>query len=155
MNKVSPRFLEHTNCWEVSGVRRADEFFRAVALLVPDATHLLLEGAPAREVAGLIAVHVDEQSDYQAPRGTLWSLPPSRRFSLRASLSLYAQLREAAAHHAEPEICYHLHIYRDKEPLVQWFDAFGDPMLVAKSIPRAQVEQFCSEVGGTLAEPAG
>jgi hypothetical protein len=32
------------------------------------------------------------------------------------------------------------------------FDAFGDPMLVAKSIPRAQVEQFCSEVGGILSD---
>jgi hypothetical protein len=60
---MQPGFLEVTNCWEVSGVRRADEFFRAVGHLVPDATHLLLEGAPAREVAERIAVHLDGQSD--------------------------------------------------------------------------------------------
>jgi hypothetical protein len=63
-------------------------------------------------------------------------------------------LSEAAARHVEPEICSHLHFYRDTEPLVHWFDAFDDPMLVSKAIPRETVERFSTEVGGVLSDTA-
>jgi hypothetical protein len=36
--------LEESKCWKVSGVRTAEEFFRAVPFLLPDATHMFLEG---------------------------------------------------------------------------------------------------------------
>lgn len=37
-------------CWRISGIRMAEEFFRAVALLVPDATHMFLEGSPEADI---------------------------------------------------------------------------------------------------------
>src|SRR5438874_2376635 len=143
--------LKERSCWRISGVRDAAAFFRAIPLLTPNATHVFLEGAPARDVVAGFAAHLDDQSDYAAPRGTIWSFPGrNRRFTLRASAALFAHLSEAAACHAEPEICYHVHLYRNDEPLVQWFDAFDDPMLVARSVPRPQIERFCSEVGGVI-----
>lgn len=146
--------LEEAKCWKVSGVRTAEDFFRAVPLLVPDATHMFLEGSPEPDIEALLASEVDD-AEYAAPVGTIWSWPrKEQRFSVRASPELFARLSEAASNHAEPEICSHVHFYRGQEALVQWFDAFLDPLLVSKSVERQRVEQFASVVGGVVSEGA-
>ena len=151
---TSPAMLDESNCWRVSGVRTAEKFFRAVSFLVPDATHMFLEGSPDPDIEALLADAADE-ADYAAPVGTIWSWPQkNRRFSVRASSELFLRLSEAASHHAEPEVCSHIHFYRGQEALVQWFDAFSDPLLVSKSVARERVERFASAVGGALSEGA-
>ena len=67
---------------------------------------------------------------------------------------LFVRLSDASSHHAEPEICDHLHFYRGQEVLVQWFDAFSDPLLISKSVARERVERFTSAVGGALSDGA-
>jgi hypothetical protein len=109
--------LEESKCWKVSGVRKAEDFFRAVSLLVPDATHMFLEGSPDPDIEALLAAAADD-ADYAAPVGTIWS-------------------------------------YRGQEALVQWFDAFLEPLLVSKSVARERVEEFASAVGGAVSEASG
>jgi hypothetical protein len=147
--------LEEPNCWKVSGVRTAAEFFRALPLLVPDATHMFLEGSPDPDIEVLLADTAADEGDYAAPAGTYWSWPrKNRRFSVRVSAELFVRLSKVAAHHAEPEICDHIHFYRDRNALVQWFDAFSDPLLVSKLVPRERVERFASAVGGAVSDGA-
>jgi hypothetical protein len=154
MALVSQGMLEESQCWKVSGVRTAEDFFRAVSLLVPDATHMFLEGSPVPDIEALLADAADD-ADYAAPVGTIWSWPQkNQRFSVRVSPELFARLSEASSDHAEPEICCHVHFYRGQEALVQWFDAFSDPLLVSKSVARERVERFASAVGGALSEGA-
>jgi hypothetical protein len=149
-----PGYLHIRDCWQVSGLRDATAFFRTIPQLLPDATRVFLEGSPAPDILVILASHT-EHGAYNAPGGTLWSWPQrEQRFTLRASSSLFAQLAEAAAHHAELEICSHLHFYRDVEPLAQWFDAFTDPLLVSKVVPRESVEDFARAVGGELTDGA-
>jgi hypothetical protein len=113
---------------------------------------MFLEGSPDPDIAALLANALDD-ADYAAPAGTIWSSPQkNRRFSVRASSELFARLSEAASHHAEPEICDHVHFYRGEEALVQWFDAFSDPVLVSKSVAYDQVQRFASAVAGALSE---
>jgi hypothetical protein len=146
--------LEESECWKVSGVRTADEFFQAVSLLVPDATHMFLEGSPDPDVEAALA-DAPGGSDYAAPAGTFWSWPrTNKRFSVRASPALFERLSQVASGHAEPEICDHIHFYRDGVALVQWFDAFSDPMLVSKSVPRERVERFAAACGGGISDGA-
>jgi hypothetical protein len=153
---TSPAILKESQCWKVSGVRTAEEFFRAVPLLVPDVTHVFLEGSPDPDIEALLAEGADDAANYAAPVGTIWSWPRrNHRFSVRASSELFVRLSEAASHHAEPEICDHLHLYRGQEALLQWFDAFSDPLLVSKAVARERVERFASAVGGALSEGAG
>jgi len=142
--------LTDANSWSVSGVRDAEGFFRAVQPLVAGATHVFLEGAPAQDVLTLLRAHVDP-SEYRAPAGTLWSWPGrEQRMSLKASPELFTALADAAAHHAELEICTHIHVYRDGEPLLQWFDAFIDPIIISRIISIEVVERFCASVGGVV-----
>ena len=142
--------LDESTCWSISGIRTAQSFFRAIFLLVPDATQMFLEGSPAPDVEALLADAADD-TDYLAPVGTLWSWPQKeRRFSVRASSQLFERLADAASHHAEPEVCSHVHFYRGEEALVQWFDAFLDPLLVSKVVPRERAEQFAVTVRAIL-----
>ena len=146
--------LDESQCWRISGIRTAADFFLAVSLLVPDATHMFLEGSPDPDIEALLADAADD-ADYAAPVGTIWSWPgKNRRFTVRASPELFARLSSASSNHAEPEICDHVHFYRGQEALVQWFDAFSEPLLVSKSVTRERVERFASAVGGALTEGA-
>jgi hypothetical protein len=147
-----PRLAE-TDCWRISGLKNAEAFFRAIPQLLPEATRMFLEGSPGPDIVALLENHA-EQGEYRAPVGTLWSWPRNQRFTLKASLSLFAQLAEEAGHHAEPEVCSHLHFYRDGEPLAHWFDAFDDPFLVSKIIPRDRLEEFSRAAGGKLGNTA-
>jgi hypothetical protein len=122
-------------------------------MLVPEATHLFLEGSSAAEIVALLSPF-STHGDYGAPVGTLWSWPRDQRFSVTASPALFASLSEAAVRHAEPEICSHLHFYREGEPLLHWFDAFDDPILVSKAISRERLDRFCIETGGVLSDAA-
>lgn len=146
--------LKESESWKVSGVKTAEDFFAAVSNLVPDATHMFLEGSPASDIEALWKEAADD-GYYAAPAGTIWSWPQkNRRFSVRVSPELFARLSEAASTHAEPEICDHIHLYRGQEALMQWFDAFSGPLLVSKLIARERVERFASAVGGVLSEGA-
>jgi hypothetical protein len=150
MAVTSPGYLDESNCWRVAGVRTATKFFQAISLLVPDATHMFLEGSPDPVIQALLADAADEAA-YAAPVGTLWSWPQKeRRFSVRPSSELFLRLSEASSQLAEPEICSHLHFYRNQEALVQWFDAFINPLLVSKVIARERVERFATAAGGVL-----
>jgi hypothetical protein len=147
-------FLEESRCWKVSGITTAGKFFRAVSLLVPDATHMLLEGSPHPEIEALW-IDAADRADYAAPVGTIWSWPQKeRRFSIPASSDLFIRLADVAAVHSEDEICSHLHFYRGQEALVQWFDAFSVPLLVSKAVAREVVETFASAVGGVVSDGA-
>jgi hypothetical protein len=115
---------------------------------------MFLEGSPDPDIQALLADAADE-ADYAAPVGTIWSWPQkSQRFSVRASSDLFLRLSDLASQFAEPEICTHVHFYRDQEALVQWFDAFSDPVLVSKVVPRELVERFASAVGGSVSDGA-
>lgn len=151
---TEPRYLADAECWQISGVTDAEAFFRVVLQLLPEATRMFLEGSPDADIVALLSKHADDV-EYGAPTGTLWSWPRAEhRFAVRPSASLLDALSAAAAYHAEPEICSHLHFYREAEPLAQWFDAFINPLLVSKSIPRERVEHFARAAGGTVADSA-
>ena len=149
---TEPRYLAEADCWLISGLTDAGAFFGAVIQLLPEATHVFLEGSPDADIVALLSKHAADVQ-YGAPIGTLWSWPRgNHRFAIRSSTALFDELSAAAAHHAEPEICSHLHFYRNTEPVAQWFDAFSDPMLVSKSIPRRRVEQFARTAGGAFTD---
>jgi hypothetical protein len=138
------------DAWSIEGISDPARFFSAVADLLPEATLVYMEGSPGSDIEALLERHAAD-GDYRAPAGTLWSWPgPNQRRALRASPALFTALRDAAASHAAPEICAHLHLYRGDEPLAQWFDAFADPLLVSRALGRATVARLAHAAGGTL-----
>ena len=49
--------------------------------------------------------------------------------------------------HAEPELAVHFHVYRDDVVLIEWHDAFCQPMLVSGDIPEERVKALAGRLG--------
>ena len=146
MTSSRPRRLEGDS-WQVTGIRIAADFLREVPALLPDATTMYLEGQPYPDVQAFLSEYID-QSTYGAPIGTTW--PKPQLYSLTVSPQFFARFAALAEHHAEPEICDHVHLYKDYDPLANWFDAFSDPLYVTKGVARDRMERFCRSLNATF-----
>ncbi len=59
-------------------------------------------------------------------------------------------LADLAERCAEPELAVHFHAYRDGEVLLEWHDAFTQPMLLAASLDENTVREFATALGATF-----
>lgn len=138
-------------CWEVA-TRRVDqaEFFRALTTLVPEGCFLVLEGGShaLHDLLGRSAV----TPHAKIARGTLW--PRATVFHVPTTVGILGQLAEVAEHCAAPELCDHLHVYDREGVLVQWYDAFSDPVYVSKRVPVERLEVFCRSLNTSFKEVA-
>lgn len=128
--------------WEVA-TRRVDQanFFRALPTLVSEECFLVLEGGahpPALE--HFFAGHAIAPQAKIA-RGTVW--PRASVVHIPATAGVLGQLAEVAEHRAAAELCYHLHVYDRAGVVLQWFDAFSDPLYVSKRVPVERLDAFC------------
>ena len=51
-------------------------------------------------------------------------------------------LSEIAKSCAEPEIAIHFHVYREGKVLLQWHDAFSEPIALSGEFPEEKVKAF-------------
>ena len=133
------------NGWEVRGIRRADEFLPALIELLPLPAYLCFEGTSiASDVRALFDSSAVAPA-LQIPTGTLWPKPSV--FHVFAREPFIRELAELAGRHAEPEICGHFHAYNGGRGLMQWYNAFDDPLLVDESITELTLQSFCRRLG--------
>jgi hypothetical protein len=131
--------------WEVAGIRSAEKFFSALTEVLPLPVHLCFEGTSiSSDVRTLLASSV-VAATLQIPPGTIW--PKSSVFHVLATEQFIHKLVALAGRHAEPEVCDHFHAYSDSHGLMQWYDAFDDPLLIDESIPEASLQSFCNKLG--------
>ncbi|MFB3917953.1 MAG: hypothetical protein ACE14M_14585 [Terriglobales bacterium] len=50
-------------------------------------------------------------------------------------------------HQAEPELAIHFHIYRNKVVLLEWHDAFSQPILLSGNFSKEQVQVLAERMG--------
>jgi len=132
--------------WEIKAKKiDSTAFFRALLKYFPEATTFYAEGTVIeKDVVECYLSHAQE-GQYLPPEGTTW--PESEKFRCRFSLDLMNALAQLSEHHAEPELLTHLFLYRDHDPLLEWYDAFADPILVSPSVPEEAVSGLASELG--------
>ena len=131
--------------WEVEG-NRLDyaEFFRRLPDLVSDEAILFLEGgAHSAELTRFLERHAVPPRAKVA-RGTVW--PRESVFHVPTRASVLVELADLAEQCAGPEICAHLHVYRDEQVLLEWHDAFSDPFFISRHIPEVRVRDFCGRL---------
>jgi hypothetical protein len=133
--------------WQIEGIRDGAAFFEALQLILTSPAYLIFEGTSiARDVRALLESAV-VPALFDVAAGTIWPRPAI--FHVRASTPFLDRLGELATRHAEPEICDHFHAYDDAGILLQWYDAFDLPLLVAPSIPQPSLRVFCDALGTT------
>jgi hypothetical protein len=83
--------------------------------------------------------------------GTLYPAP--EWIHIRATADALATLNELVNTCAGPEICNHLYGYEDSTLLLEWHDAFDDPIHVTSAIGSAVIVAFCAALGVGHAKP--
>jgi hypothetical protein len=123
--------------WELDGPKSFDVLFDALSGWLPDDAILYLEdGSPDEKISAFFDQHAVCVTTRVAA-GTLW--PPPKTVYLPATDTVLAGLAELASDHAEPELAIHFHVYRNDTVLIQWHDAFGQPMLLSGSFSESEV----------------
>ena len=137
--------------WELTGRTTFTEFLRVLARILPQRSVLYFEdGSPNGELKAFLDRTGMDDGPSVIP-GTVWPKPRVDRVpATAANLDELASLTE---HCAEPELAIHCHVYRDREVLIQWCDAFSDPMFVSKQrFSEGSVQALCAGVGMSYRE---
>lgn len=134
--------------WEVEGKTTFAPLLRALADFLPGGRILYFEGGfPDRKLLDFFDAHAIPEQTHVAV-ATLWPRPAY--YHVPATPQNLAELAVLAESHAEPELAVHFHAYRDGKVLLEWHDAFGQPMLLAGSIPEERVKSFAEALGMTF-----
>jgi hypothetical protein len=141
-------YLKENHHWLVKNANDLSRVFLSLQeLSTPNSFIALAEGAWPREVLATLSPARKNLS--KLPRPAL-----VREFVealvLPISESQMADLAALADHHATPEIALHLAAFTADGPWLEWFDAPGDPIAVALTIPKECIARFATEVGGTF-----
>jgi hypothetical protein len=112
---------------------------------------VVLEGLSIHsEVEQLLQRHLIEPALEIRP-GTAY--PTSKWLHVRASSDALRTLNELVNTFAAPEVCDHMYAYEKGGLLLEWHDAFGDPIHVAGTVPADVIAAFCSALGVGPAKP--
>lgn len=131
--------------WEVDGPKTFRELFTALQDWLPEEAIMCFEGgSPDAEIDSFVAAHsIPEQS--HVAMGTIWPRP--RIFHVPATATTLTELTRIMDHHAEPELAVHFHVYRDNAIILEWYDAFDQPMRISDTISEEQVTALSERIG--------
>jgi hypothetical protein len=143
--------------WEVSGKTDFPSLLVALPELLPGECVLYFEGGwPSGELLKFLQEHRIPERAHVA-YGTIWPKPTV--FHLPATPKTMNPLAKLMCSFAYPELAVHFHVYRDQHVLLEWHDAFTQPMLLSGELPEQTVRRFAEglhmscergvELGGT------
>ena len=144
---------EELNClsseesqWEIDGQISFSGFLEALIGWLPAGSILYFEdGHPDREIERFFEKHqVPENERKRVPLG---SCGRPKILHAPATDAVLAELSKIMEHHAEPELAIHFHAYKDKQVLIQWYDAVNDPVLLNSSFPEEQIRVLAEKIG--------
>ena len=112
--------------------------------MIPENSILYLEGGyPDKE----ISTYLERRkitSSVQVELGTIWPRP--RCDHIPFTPENINELAHIMERHATPEGTVHLHVYKDNKILLQWYDAFFDPMFISEVIDEEKIRHFCEKL---------
>lgn len=131
--------------WEIEGPKTFEEMFNALNGWISENAFLYFEGgSPDAEIDRFITTHSVPESSHVA-RGTIWPRP--KIFHVPATSIILTELSRIMKHHAEPELAIHFHVYCNDSALLEWHDAFSQPMLLSGAIPEEKIKAFANKLG--------
>lgn len=143
--------LDWSRAWEISRPAWPFKLGPALRKLLSRNGVVALEGSAIDpEVERLLQPHLTTPLVEIRP-GTLY--PKSKWLHVRATDDALRTLDELVNSFASPEICSHLYAYEEGTLLLEWHDAFDDPIHVAGTVSAAVIAAFCSALGVGSAKP--
>jgi hypothetical protein len=136
--------LRPREAWAVDGLDDPSAFLRALPDLLPDGTVLFLESVGSEDGMKLTRKHrLEPEPDWQVlgAENNFFHLPLNR--AVADELADFLEDRDIL------ELASDLHAYRGERVLLEWHDAFQQPLRLSRLIPEAKVRQFCERLHGT------
>ena len=131
--------------WEMNGPETFADLFKALQGWLPEGAILYFEdGNPDAEINDFM-IRQSIPEPVSVAKGTIWPRP--RSCHIPATKSVLAELAVIMEHHAEPELAVHFHVYRDNTVLIEWHDAFAQPILMSGLIPEEQIRILAGKIG--------
>ena len=131
--------------WELSGDTDFPSLLTALPDLLPEESVLYFEGgSPSGELLAFLRAHEAPERAHVA-YGTIW--PKPRVFHLPATPETMGRLVELTRSCAYPELAVHFHVYRGQTVLLEWHDAFSQPMLLSGELSEQKVRIFAERLG--------
>jgi hypothetical protein len=133
--------------WRIAGTRDPSEFLRALDGWLPDGAVLRLEdGSQPAEVESCLAANAAPEPTRVAA-GAAWPRPYI--YHVLATHACLQELARIMEHHAAPELAIHVHAYREGRVILQWYDAFNDPLFVDGEVAEERVKVLADRLGTT------
>jgi hypothetical protein len=146
----NPFDLWGKDCWELSGLKEFPALFCALVGILPEGSVMRFEGgAPRGDLKTFFLINAVPEID-PVPKATLW--PKTKVFRVPATNENLQKLSELSKPYAECDVAIHFHVYSENGVLIDWYDAFADPMYVSKRIPKDKVETLCNSLSITYKE---
>lgn len=130
--------------WELKGQANFSALLRALIEILPENCILYFEGgSPSGPLLDfLMNKSVPEQTHVAV--GTIWPRPDYFHVPATAqNISVLADISESIA---DPELAIHFHIYSKERIILEWHDAFAQPMLLSGSLPEDKVQSFAKKL---------
>lgn len=138
--------LEGQDSWEVSATDDVEAFLRALPQIAPSGAMVYFEGTGERHVADYLG-RVAVPPLAHVARGTIW--PRQGQYHVPLTRERMEALAEFLESNPAGYFCSHLHVYHEGKVLLQWYDAFSDPMQLTRDVPEETVRMFAAALGVT------
>jgi hypothetical protein len=130
--------------WEVSGKADFPSLLTTLSGLLSEESILYFEGgSPGGELQEFLQAQAVPERAHLA-YGTIW--PKPRVFHVPAIPETMSRLAELTRSCAYPELAIHFHVYRHQSVLLEWHDAFTQPMLLSGEFPEQSVRVFAESL---------
>ncbi len=130
--------------WEMSGETDFPSLLMALADLLPEECVLYFEGGwPRGELLEFLRGHEIPERAHVA-YGTIWPKPIV--FHLPATPETMSGLAELTRSCDYSELAIHLHVYSGQSVLLEWHDAFTQPMLLSGDLHEQRVRTFAERL---------
>ncbi len=138
---VQGAFLNTTKLhWEVEGPKTFVDLFKSLQGWVEKGDVLYFEGGTPDTIISNFMEKYSIPAKLNVGLGTIF--PKPKIYHVPAKPDFIKILIDMMENHAEPELAVHFHIYRDDKIILEWHDAFSQPMLLG-NILESQVKNLC------------
>ncbi len=132
--------------WEVDGPESFAELFDALNGWLPEGSILYFEGGMMTdtEIETFFANYSIPEVT-QVATGTIW--PGEKVFHVPATAKAFAHFASIMTYDDEPILAVHFHVYRNNSVLIEWHDAFDQPMIFSADTPKTKIKESADRLG--------
>ena len=127
------------------GIRNAEQFFRTIPKLFPDATLFVVQGSTI--APHVVVLYKRHAVSYDRRPTDLSPLALTPRYFCTATPDFFLELARLAAKTPREQMLHHLHLYRGTCHLIDWHDAFANSLFLSPDVPEATVAALATKFG--------